>query len=41
MLSSRGAQYAKIDFRHGVEDAYDPVSNPNGDVSFNYSENVS
>lgn len=39
MLSTRGASWAKISFNHGYQNSYDPVSNPNGVVSFSNAEN--
>ncbi|KAI9834980.1 MAG: hypothetical protein M1819_002703 [Sarea resinae] len=39
MLSARGAHWAKIDFSHGKQDAYNRVHNPRGTVSFANAEN--
>ncbi|KAI1098340.1 acc synthase [Jackrogersella minutella] len=39
MLSTRGANWAKMSFAHGSRNAYHPISNPNGIVSFGNAEN--
>ncbi|KAI1412752.1 acc synthase [Hypoxylon sp. FL1857] len=39
MLSERGSNWAKIKFAHGDQNAYHPVNNPSGIVSFGNAEN--
>ncbi|OTA96534.1 hypothetical protein M434DRAFT_392721 [Hypoxylon sp. CO27-5] len=39
MLSARGAKWAGVKFAHGDLNVYDPVTNPNGIVSFSNAEN--
>ncbi|KAL8673111.1 MAG: hypothetical protein Q9168_002466 [Polycauliona sp. 1 TL-2023] len=39
MLSTRGAMWAKVGFLHGKQDAYHPLKNPDGPVSFTNAEN--
>lgn len=41
MLSARGADWAKVGFLHGKQDAYNPIHNPDGPVRFTNAENVS
>ncbi|MCJ1290796.1 hypothetical protein MMC34_002338 [Xylographa carneopallida] len=40
MLSSRGAQWAKVEYLHGKVNVYNPIDNPDGIVSFINAENV-
>ncbi|KAI1268178.1 acc synthase [Xylariaceae sp. FL1019] len=39
MLSSRGSKWAEINFNHGAQNEYNPVTNPEGTVSFANAEN--
>ncbi|KAI1771506.1 acc synthase [Hypoxylon cercidicola] len=39
MISRRAAEWTKVGFNHGAQNAYDPVNNPNGIVSFVNAEN--
>ncbi|KAI0164074.1 acc synthase [Xylariaceae sp. FL1272] len=39
MLSSRGSSWATLAFNHGAQNEYDPVTNPQGIVSFANAEN--
>ncbi|KAL8852337.1 MAG: hypothetical protein Q9221_002833 [Calogaya cf. arnoldii] len=40
MLSTRGAAWANVGFLHGKQNAYHPVENPDGIVSFTNAENI-